>query len=364
MTRDTQVTEANLRLFCLKTQIAFVRNVSGPPFPAALRNRARQILGEQIAGDLRTLLGAQDVTNDDDLAAYGAAYHGLTPREERRVGYRLLRVDRTPLGTPVWCELMGANHCTFSVCDTSLDFEARTEALRLLVDGLAKPLRFVYDRRLGYVTAQPALMGTGFRIRSWMHLAGLSHFGYLTELCNAAEAMRALAEPYRPEDAPPGNLMILFNRFSMDARAQTLAGHFKAFLMRVAEQETEARWRLLHDEPFVFVDILKRAKAILKNASLISADEALDLLSDLRLGLTCGAATLRKADPLAPHWFDDATDAAFYPRQGRALRRTVSLPHDVATFRPWRNDALRAQWLRPLAAFAIDRDLIERADSQ
>ncbi len=362
--RDPGPAEANLRLFCVKTQISLVRNVSGAPFPMRMAPSAAKALAEQLTAWLaRFVARSEDLTQDDALADAGEALHGLSPRKERGPGYRLLRLTSAE-GLEVWCELMSANHLTFSVCGDFLDFGARTEALRRFVDALAEPVGFAYDARLGYLTAQTSLVGTGLRIRSWMHLGGLAHFGYLRELCNAAEARGSYVELEHPDNPPPGCLIILFNRFSLGARAEAIAERHRAFLLRVSEQETEARWRLVRDEPFVFLDVLSRAKALLKCATMVSENEALDLLSDIRMGLTTGAATARRVDPLAPGWFDDARDGVFFARHGRALRRECPLPHDVDTFTPWRDDALRAAWMRPLASFSLSKELVERAAEQ
>ena len=356
--------ERNLRLFCTKTQISLVRNVRGAVFPGSMGERAAKAFGRRLQEALLARVPAEDLTDDDDLAEMAEVCHGLSPRGERGSGYRLLKATAADGETTVWCEVMSANHLTFSVCGTFLDFVGKTALLRAFVDALAEPLQFVSAPGLGYLTAQPTLVGTGMRIRSWMHLGGLAHFGYLNELCNAAEAKGALVELEHPDSPPPGSLIILFNRFSLGGTTAEIAGRFRDFLVRVSEQETEARWRLLRDEPFVFLDILTRAKAVLKAATMMGEAEALDLLSDLRLGLTTGAATARKVDPLDPNWFDDATDRVFFRKHGRALRRKHPLPHDVDTYQPWREEALRAAWMRPLAGFALSRELIERADGQ
>ena len=361
--------EENLRLFCTKTQISLVRNVRGAVFPGRMAERPAKSLGRHLAEAVRRAAEAlamrsEDVTDDDDLAAMGEAYHGLTPREDRPPGYRLLRLAEAQGDWLVWCEVMSANHLTFSVTGTFLDFVQEAERLRGLVDGLDGALGYASDPELGYLTAQPSLLGTGFRIRSWVHVGGLAHFGYLRELCNAAEAKGALVELERTDVTPPGSLVIIFNRFSLGFTVGEIAARFRAFLVRVSEQETETRWRLLRDEPFVFLDLLTRAKVTLKAALLMDEQEALDLLSDVRLGLTTGAIAARKVDPLTPRWFDDAREGVFYRAHGRALRRKHALPHDIDTYPPRREEALRAEWLRPLANFSFSRELIERADEQ
>ena len=359
-----------LPLVCLKTQIALVRNLRSAVFPARMaQGPARRFgrhLAEAMSRAVRTLgtWTVEDVTDDIPLAEAGEIYYGLTPGDGRGPGYRLLRLGEPATGREVWCELMSANHLTFSVTGHFASFEAEEAALHALVDALGAHLDYAADKDLGYLTAQVSLLGTGLRIRSWMHVGGLTHFGYLQELSNAAMAKEMLVELDNPDSPPPGSIVIVFNRFSLGMPAQEIVRRFGAFLRRVSAQEAAARKRLFHDEPFVFLNLLKRAKAVLKNAMMMDEMEALDLLSDVRLGLTTGAIAARKIDPLTPHWFDDATDRVFYAKHGRALRRKARLPHDVDTFPPWRDEALRAEWMRPLASFSFSNELIERADEQ
>lgn len=361
---DLDVAETCLRFTCVKTQISFVRNIAAAPFPSRMAERPLKALAKKLQEALTRLVPCvKDCTDDAFLLDAGEALHGLSPRKERGQGYRLLRLVPRE-GAEVWCELMSANHLTFSVSGDFLDFGARTEALRRFVDELAEPLGFAYDAQLGYLTAQTSLLGTGLRIRSWMHLGGLAHFGYLRELSNACEVKGSYAELEHPDTPPPGHLIILFNRFSLGARAEEIAERHRELLVRVAEQEAAARMRLVRDEPFVFHDVLRRAKTTLRNAMMIGEGEALDLLSDLRIALLTGAATARSLDPLAPGWFENVRDGVFFPRHGRALTRRYDLPHDVSTFTPWRDDALRAIWMGHLASFTISKELVERAAEQ
>ena len=53
----------------------------------------------------------------------------------------------------------------------------------------------------------------------------------------------------------------------------------------IVEYETAARNQLLSKQPEVLVDKISRAMALLRNAHLISSQEALFLLSHLRMGI-------------------------------------------------------------------------------
>lgn len=358
-TDEARIESAGFREVCMCTQISFVRNLAGTPFPHRMSAPEARRLGSRLATKIIDLFEAKDVTDDDVISLIAEPVYGLTPTAERGPGYHLLSLTYDSLR--LWVETMSANHLTISLTGTVVGFPYYSEATRLFVDRLAEVFPFAYSEKLGYLTSQPTLVGTGFRIRSWMHLAGLAHFGYLRELCNAAEVKGVLVELDEPDDPPPGCRIILFNRFSLGQSVEQIAVCFEEFVLRTCEQETTARWRLHYDEPFVLLDILRRAKAIASSALLISEEMALDLLSDLRLGLSTRDASIRGQRPLDPGWFANVMDPMFYRLYGFRLEEKAALPKSIRSLTPARDDALRALWLRDFCKFSISRDLIRRA---
>ncbi len=366
------VSEAELRLVCTKTQISLVRNVEGLPFPDHLKaNVAQEFADRAVATILGHVRGA-DVTDDQSLARMAEALYGLTPHFERRPAYRLLRLELPEIAAPpaeglpdvpeiVWCEVLSANHLTFSLAGDFTDFEVRVAALKRFVDGLATVIPFAQSDDFGYLTAQLSLVGTGLRIRSWTHLVGLAHFNLVRELCNAAEMQGVLVEPDCSEAPPPGHLFILFNRHSLGLSTAEIVAEFRKFLVRVTAQELLARERLLKDEPFILMDLLMRLKALLRSSQMLNEQEALDLLSDLRLGLTLGAISSRRIAPLVPDWFDLVRTPVFEHFFLRDLKRKVALPSRIRLYSAWREEALRAEWMRPLATFSFNKGFLARA---
>ena len=354
-----------LRTCCLLTQISLVRNVSDLPFPSHLRGRKSREAAKMLCDRLTALVPAEDVTDDEDLAASGHVRFGIAPKADRSPDYHLFQISLKH-GTVIWCELMSANHFTFSVSGPFLNFEFKARILTQFVDMLAGPMHFAYDPSIGYLTTQLTLTGNGLRIRSWMHLPGLSHFGHLRELCNAAEMCGVLAELEQPDNPPPGHVIILFNRSCMTAPIGQLVNEYKNFLEETAYQEMISRKRLLRDEPFVFVDLLTRTKSLLGHATMINASEAMDALSDLRLGVTTGVISTKHAKAaLDPDWFVPVHDDVFFREIGQPLLQSgEKLPPEVRQFAPWRDDALRARCLRTFADFSISKSLKERARRQ
>ncbi len=355
--RETQSHPFAVRLL---TQVSLVRNLPDVPFPGRLSDKAHRSVGDRLAERVIEVLGAEDVTDDETLAVTAEAMYGLLPASERKAGYHLLQIGGAPEGVALWCEVMCSNHLTFSACGTWRSSTAAHEALQAVVKRVEQQIAFAYDETLGYLSAQLTLVGTGLRIRSWMHLAGITHFNYLNELTNAADSASVLVEMDEGCEPPPGCLYILFNKTSLDASAEELVARFDRFLGQVEKQERQARERLAADETFLLLDRLVRVQAVLGNALLMNEAEALDALSDLRLGADVGALEKVATGPERDDWFEELRDGPFVTRFVPKLEDRVTLPEQVAEVPQWRLDAYRAAFLKIFAEFDISKTFLKR----
>lgn len=94
----------------------------------------------------------------------------------------------------------------------------------------------------------------------------------------------AITAPLGP--LPKGDFYQLSNQVTLGISEGEIISKFeKNIIPEIVEYENAARGQLLDKENDVLDDKISRAMALLKNAHLISSQEALLLLSHLRLGL-------------------------------------------------------------------------------
>lgn len=357
---------------CLCAQFAFVRNLERMPFPDRMKEADRVRRSAQIIAQLEQLLpGIENLTPTLAEAQAHLAVMLLTAPESRLPGYALLYLDKPEgVDAPIWCEVMGANHLTFSVIATSqqlspTDYDTLTEQLQRFVDKLEPHFGFARTERFGYLTRQLTLTGSGFRLRVWLHLAGLMHFDHLRELENAATFadLRIDTNNDVGSQPPPGALCILFNGRSLRDNAVDEARALQRFLGSVIRQERNARQRLLLEEPYVLLDIVSRLQANLHATLMVTPDELCDSLSDFYLAWDLAAITPKQRPRLIPPMisalmFDD--DHLSHLPLHRLLEG-VYLPPPVRDFPPWRKAATRAIWMRTFLDFSISRSFKRRA---
>ncbi len=361
-TKRTRLTEKTLREVRLRTQLSIVRNVPNMAFPGQISEKMRAGFGEKLASKIIDLVaGAEDVTDDAELALMGETIYGILPLSERKTGYHLLRIPSPVSSWECWCEVMCTNHLTFSICGRFVDTEKPYEHLAAFLRKLEEKMPFAYDETLGYLAAQMTLVGTGMRLRSWVHLGALVHFNYVHELNNAAEAAGILVETEEHEPPPPGSIYILFNRHTLGCSPEDTIRRFDHFMGQVVKQEMLARERLALDEPYLLLDRLIRAKTIFANTLMLCEGEMLDLLSDLRIGADVGAVKRLKVDPFADAWFETLRDSVFCVRMLDFIEDQVQLPPSVMESPQWRLEACRAEAARLFSKFDISKKYILRA---
>jgi protein arginine kinase len=82
-----------------------------------------------------------------------------------------------------------------------------------------------------------------------------------------------------------GNFFQVSNQTTMGRSEDELAEHLTRVVRRVIEQEEEARRVLLRDAGYIIEDKLWRAYGTLRHARSLPADEAMNLLSGVRLAV-------------------------------------------------------------------------------
>lgn len=357
---------------CLCAQFAFVRNLEGLPFPdrmsdAARRRRSKEVIKRLQACAPRFL----DLTHELEALNTHLPVMLLTAPESRLPGYALLFLaEPEGVEVPIWCEVMGANHLAFSVIASAqqlspADYDRLAEQLQRFVDRLEPAFGFARTDQLGYLTRQLTLTGSGFRLRVWLHLAGLMHFDHLRELENAANfsELRIDTSNDTGTQTPPGALCILFNGRSLRYNAVEETRTLQRFLGSVIRQERNARERLLVEEPYVLLDIVSRLQATLRVALMITPDELSDCLSDFYLAWDLGVISPKHRPRSLPPMITALTldDNHLSEPICRDLLERVYLPEAVRSFPPWFKAAARASWMRSNLDFSISRDFKRRA---
>jgi protein arginine kinase len=154
---------------------------------------------------------------------------------------------------------------------------------------LEEDLEFAFDENYGYLTACPTNVGTGLRASVMLHLPALLLTGQVNRILGAlSQVGLAVRGLYGEGSDIVGSLIQISNQVTLGHSEEEIISNLGGMIRQVIEQEQNARQALLDKQRAQLADKAWRALGILKYAQLMSSQEAIQLLSDLRLGYDLG----------------------------------------------------------------------------
>ncbi len=182
------------------------------------------------------------------------------------------------------------DHLRMQVYAPGLQLAACYERINEIDDQLEKKISYAFHPRFGYLTACPTNLGTGIRVSVMLHLPALKMTGQTEKFFNAARdcnlAVRGL---FGEGSEAVGDFYQLSNQVTLGVSETEVVDDFcQSVIPRIVSYERTARQKLLDEKTDALDDKIQRALGVLRSARLISSQEALILLSQLRLGVHTG----------------------------------------------------------------------------
>src|SRR5690606_11194288 len=154
---------------------------------------------------------------------------------------------------------------------------------------LGQRLAFAFHPEFGYLTSCPTNVGTGLRASVLIHLPGLVLTKEISKVLQGlAQVGLTFRGLYGEGSVVVGNFFQLSNQTTLGKSEHDLLDHLGKMVRQVMEYEEQARQVLLRDAPAIIEDKVWRAFGLLRYARSLSFDEAMNLLSGVRLGVGTG----------------------------------------------------------------------------
>ena len=179
------------------------------------------------------------------------------------------------------------DHLRIQVLKGGLQLSQCLEQINRIDDMIEAKVDYAFSPRYGYLTACPTNLGTGIRVSVMLHLPALKMTGQTEKFFNAAKDMTlAVRGLFGEGTEAAGDFYQLSNQVTLGISERAIVSQFEdSIIPEIVEYENAARKQLLSKDVDVLDDKISRAMALLRNAHLISSQEALFLLSHLRLGI-------------------------------------------------------------------------------
>jgi len=171
-----------------------------------------------------------------------------------------------------------------SVCPGD-GLERAFETANQIDDLIEESIEFAFHSEYGYLTACPTNVGTGLRASYMIHLPCLDISGQLKDIVpHITKFGITLRGIYGEGTAPMGSIYQISNQRTLGKSEEDIINDLQNVTKNVIDHENQARDKFIKTRRNYLEDKIYRAYGILKYSRKITAQEAMDLISDVRLG--------------------------------------------------------------------------------
>ena len=166
--------------------------------------------------------------------------------------------------------------------------ECMAEAGRI-DDLLDSSVACAFDEKWGYLTHCPTNLGTGLRASVMLHLPALTETGRIRNLVAAANKLGfAVRGLYGEGSAAKGAIYQISNQLTLGISEEETIRRLSDAVIKILDEERGLRKIIRDDAASMLEDRVWRAAGILSTARRLKSDEAMSLISDLRIGISIG----------------------------------------------------------------------------
>ena len=277
----------------ISSRIRLARNIAGYNFLPRLTHHDQQDILEKLKNIIMSLdIDAKMIFIDVEHASANqqdllVERHLISRSHARLKGPRGVVID---LNESFSAMINEEDHLRIQCYKTGLQLNECWQQINLLDDLIERKVEYAFSPKLGYLTACPTNVGTGIRVSVMLHLPALKMIGHMDRFFNAAKDMNLVVRGLFGEGTEAiGDFFQLSNQVTLGiTEQQTIDKFTNTIVPAIIDYELAARRELIEKKSAMLDDKIQRALGVLRNARLISSQEALFLLGHVRLGVTLG----------------------------------------------------------------------------
>ena len=285
----------------LTSRIRLARNLKSIPFPHLLNDEGQKEVIDKVVQAVNTTtvtgtFGKMEMLLLEDLSPLEKQIlvekHLISPAfAEKKKGGVALNADET-----VSIMVNEEDHLRVQLLMPAFQLEETWKAADILDDALEQTVDYAFHEERGYLTACPTNLGTGLRASVMVHLPALVLTKQAKKILGSLPQLGLAVRGFYGEGSEAqGNLYQISNQITLGLTEEEIINNITLVVQQLIDQERSARNRLKEELYHQIDDKVNRAYGILANARIISSEEALKLLSDLRLGIDLGM--IKDVDP-------------------------------------------------------------------
>ncbi len=278
----------------LSSRVRLARNLAGFPFlTKADREDRRHVLDlarqHTLSGDLADQMIWVDLTETTGLERELLVERHLISKQHAK-GDEPRAVAISSPDERLAIMVNEEDHLRIQVMRSGLRLSDAFASIDTIDNTLEQCIDFAFCPRFGYLTACPTNVGAGIRVSVMLHLPALKLTGEIEKVRRAAKDMCLAVRGFYGEGSDAvGDLYQISNQTTLGKSEHQILENFECEIIpKIIAYERHARQTLLKKRRLVLEDHAHRALGTLERARLLTADEALQLLSAVRHGLVVG----------------------------------------------------------------------------
>jgi len=276
----------------ISSRVRLARNVAGSAFPGwageeervGLCSRLQEVIGKMDTLPNPTFLdmGALDAMQKDVLQERHLISYEIAQRGR---GSAVAVADDEGLAIMINEE----DHLRLQAIAPGMQLREIWHKLDSVDSEIETRVEYAFSDKLGYLTACPSNVGTGLRASVMVHLAGLRLLNEVEPVVRGLEKLGLTVRGLFGEGTEAyGNMFQISNQQTLGESEDALVEGLIERVEEVIGHEEHARRRIEESRGTYLADVVARARGILLNCRVLMSQEAVELLSALRLGVELG----------------------------------------------------------------------------
>ncbi len=272
----------------VSSRVRLIRNLAGIAFPECANSREREKVISTVLSRIRFSCSGPMVEKrlqflEDHEKQLLVERRLLRPSGLEAKTNVVVLFDRSRTRSVV---VNDEDHVRIQVLSAGLSLQSALVQALAMGKKMEEGSMLSRTKRLGYLTASPANVGSGLRTSVLLHLPALVMTQEIVPLVHTLHHMELSVRGFFGQALEMKSpFFLISNRVTLGKTELELIRHLEGVAVQLGEKEAESRSYLLKNDPAMLEDRVRRASALVKACTLMEEQEALDWLSLLMLGV-------------------------------------------------------------------------------
>jgi len=284
--------DGNEAAVVISSRVRLARNIANLQYPG----RATPDVHSRVKDFIQTALDSGGLLNTGTLydsqavneldRSFLIERHLISPEFMREKADRAIYISADE---SVSIMINEEDHLRIQSFQSGLEIKAAMENAEKFDSEIGGKLDYDYSNDYGFLTSCPTNVGTGLRTSVLIHLPGLVLTNEIDAVISQITKLGLAVRGFYGEGTDVlGNLFQISNQTTLGRKEEDIIGSLEEVSRQLIGHEENARTTLIRDAGEEIKDKIWRAYGILKHARVLTSEEAMNLLSAVRLGVAMG----------------------------------------------------------------------------